>query len=134
MAKKKNLGPRRKRMSRQARLQAAKHWIPTYTGKNLFKGYRNHYGVDIHCAIKEFQLLGIPLDPEYITQLIQAVEQTALNKKKNTEAQAKRKKLLAERDAFLYSDSDDHFAFIAGYTSGGAAYGITWEEMGELPF
>ena len=26
-------------------------------------------------------------------------------------------------------DSDDTFAFIAGYTSGGVPYGITWEEM-----
>ena len=25
-------------------------------------------------------------------------------------------------------DYDDHHAFIAGHTSGGAAYGITWEE------
>jgi len=26
------------------------------------------------------------------------------------------------------SDSDENFAFIAGYTSGGAPYGVTWEE------
>lgn len=26
-------------------------------------------------------------------------------------------------------ESDDTFAFIAGYTSGGFPYGITWEEM-----
>lgn len=25
---------------------------------------------------------------------------------------------------------DDRFFFIAGYTSGGAPYGVTWEEMG----
>lgn len=25
-------------------------------------------------------------------------------------------------------DSDERFAYIAGYTSGGAPYGITWEE------
>jgi hypothetical protein len=25
-------------------------------------------------------------------------------------------------------DSDEDFSFIAGYTSGGAAYGLTWEE------
>ena len=40
-------------------------------------------------------------------------------------------------------ESDDTFAFIIGYTSGGAPYGVTWEEMGieeeeltdeELPF
>jgi len=30
-------------------------------------------------------------------------------------------------------DSDDTFAFIAGYTPAGFAYGTTWEELGELP-
>jgi len=29
-------------------------------------------------------------------------------------------------------DGDDEFAFIAGYTEGGAPYGITWEEMEAL--
>lgn len=28
---------------------------------------------------------------------------------------------------FLYSDCDDNFAFIAGYTRGGAAYRTTWD-------
>lgn len=31
----------------------------------------------------------------------------------------------------IVSIPDDTFAFIAGYTSGGFAYGITWEEMEE---
>lgn len=29
-------------------------------------------------------------------------------------------------------ESDECFAFIAGYTSGGFAYGITWEEMEKI--
>jgi hypothetical protein len=29
----------------------------------------------------------------------------------------------------LYSDSDETYAFIAGYTAWGFAYGTTWEEM-----
>lgn len=32
---------------------------------------------------------------------------------------------------------DGTFAFIAGYTSGGAPYGVTWEQVGidsDLPF
>ena len=34
----------------------------------------------------------------------------------------------------LYGEScDDRFAYIAGYTSGGAPYGTTWEEMGIDP-
>ena len=28
--------------------------------------------------------------------------------------------------------SDETFAFIAGYTSGGAPYGVTWDEMEEI--
>ena len=37
----------------------------------------------------------------------------------------------------MLSDMDGTFAFIAGYTPGGAPYGITWEQVGidsELPF
>ncbi len=37
----------------------------------------------------------------------------------------------------LYSDMDGNYAFIAGYTSGGAPYGVTWEQVGidsELPY
>jgi hypothetical protein len=29
-------------------------------------------------------------------------------------------------------DSDDTFAYIAGYTSGGAPYGLTWEQWDGL--
>lgn len=35
-------------------------------------------------------------------------------------------------ELFLEPESDDHFAYIAGYTSGGAPYGITWEEQEEM--
>ena len=35
-------------------------------------------------------------------------------------------------ELFLESESDEHFAYIAGYTSGGAPYGITWEEQEEI--
>ena len=37
----------------------------------------------------------------------------------------------------MYSDMDDTFSYIAGYTPGGAPYGVTWEEVGidsNLPF
>lgn len=42
-----------------------------------------------------------------------------------------------ERLAEPYEDCDDRFAFIAGYTDGGAPYGVMWEEVGidpGLPF
>ena len=36
-----------------------------------------------------------------------------------------------------YPDMDGEFAYIAGYTPGGAPYGVRWEDVGidsELPF
>lgn len=38
------------------------------------------------------------------------------------------------QDVDIWEDSDEQFYFIAGYTSGGAAYGITWEEMALDPY
>ncbi|SET78217.1 hypothetical protein SAMN05660297_03488 [Natronincola peptidivorans] len=42
----------------------------------------------------------------------------------------KQRKLGKKREENLenYIDSDGNFYFIAGYTSGGVPYGITWEE------
>ena len=33
---------------------------------------------------------------------------------------------------YVEIDSDENFAFIVGYTSGGAPYGLTHEEMADL--
>lgn len=49
----------------------------------------------------------------------------------------KRKKNRKEIWEDPYPDTDGNFAYIAGYTPGGAPYGVTWEEMGidpDLPF
>lgn len=35
-------------------------------------------------------------------------------------------------ELFMEPESDENFAHIAGYTSGGAPYGITWEEQEEI--
>lgn len=43
----------------------------------------------------------------------------------------KRRKKEIHKEVIMPPDSDDQFAFIAGYTEGGAAYGITWEEVQE---
>jgi hypothetical protein len=51
-------------MNRTARLQSAKHWLPTYTGRDLVRGYRNWYGVSTVCAIMELRQLGIEVDEQ----------------------------------------------------------------------
>jgi len=56
-------------MRRSARLQAARHWLPTYNGKNIVHGYARWFGVDLGCALKELPLLGVALDPIYVERL-----------------------------------------------------------------
>lgn len=67
--KNRNLGPRRKRMRRPARLIAAVKWRSWYGGKNPVRGYTRWFGVDPICAITELRMLGVAVDPEYEAQL-----------------------------------------------------------------
>ena len=61
-------------------------------------------------------------------------EKAAVAKQKKQQKRAKRKK--EARDNLTKEEilQDDRFFFIAGYTSGGAPYGITLEEMGLKPW
>ena len=60
-------------------------------------------------------------------------EKAAILKKKRQQKRAKRK-ALKNQQAEAVLEQDDTFFFIAGYTSGGAPYGVTWEEMGLNPW
>jgi hypothetical protein len=117
--KHKPLPPRHKRLNRQGRLQAGKAWLRSYPGKNIARGYRKHFGVDSLCAIRELRLLGVAIDPAYERAVLAAL--SARTKKRERE------------DEFLISEeSYFRFAFIAGFTAGGAPYGITIEEAEAL--
>lgn len=114
--------PRHKRMKRDSRLQAAKHWIPKYEGENIIKGYSKHFGVNKLCAIKELEMLDYKLDPEYIKRLKESI--------KAHEKSEQLKSLYKKQEDILDSliDSDETFYYIAGYTPGGVPYGITLDE------
>ena len=61
-------------------------------------------------------------------------EEKAAVQKKKQELRRKRKARKATQTSDSFNpDQDDRFFFIAGYTSGGAPYGVTWEEMGMNP-
>ena len=65
--------------------------------------------------------------------LTKAERKKAHFRQRRMEREAKERERLTE----LYEDCDDRFAFIAGYTDGGAPYGVMWEEVGidpGLPF
>lgn len=55
-------------------------------------------------------------------------------KQKKQQRRAKRKKEARDNLIPEKSFQDDRIFFIAGYTSGGAPYGVTWEKMGLKPW
>ena len=61
-------------------------------------------------------------------------EKAAVAKQKKQQRRAKRKKEARNNLSKEEILQDDRFFFIAGYTSGGAPYGVTWEEMGMRPW
>jgi len=118
--------PRRKRFKREQRLESAKSWLPTYEGKNSFRGYRKRYGVDWPTALRELEMLRVEVDPAYREQVLRTVqEQAEARKRKHLEK-------AAELGSMLGIEQDEYFAFIVGYTPGGAPYGVTWEEWEAL--
>jgi hypothetical protein len=113
--KHKPLPPRHKRLNRQGRMRAAKAWLRSYPGKNIARGYRKHFGVDSRCAIRELRLLGVAFDPAYERSVLAA-------------SHPRKKKPKREEEFVINEEAYYGFAFIAGYTAGGAPYGITIEE------
>jgi hypothetical protein len=111
-----------KTRKRERRLQSARDWIKTYTGKHLVKGYAKHYAVDLLCAIAELRMLGVVIADGYEAAVKRSMADKALLQKKRKEAKTGQSELIDDTN-------DAHFAYIAGYTSGGAPYRITWEQM-----
>ena len=124
MTKKKKLT---KPERREARLRKARQWVLTYEGSHIVRAYRKRFKVDYTCALKDLEAIGA-LDPERLATMRQA-EQIRLDQRRR-EQEAKAAQAFHDR----YPDSDDTFFYIAGYTSGGAPYGVTWAEMGLAPW
>ena len=61
-------------------------------------------------------------------------EKAVIRKQKKRQRRAKRKKKAREKLTADEILQDDRYFFIVGYTSGGAPYGVTWEEMGMEPW
>lgn len=111
----------------ETRLKKARQWVLTYEGSHIVRAYRKRFKVDVTCALKDLGEIGA-LSPEKLAAMKQA-EQIRLERKR-LEREEKKQQEIYDR----YPDSDDTFFFIAGYTSGGAPYGVTWEEMGMEPW
>ena len=108
--------------ARQQRLRAAKAWFSEQCfteDSHIVKAYRKKFNVDKDCAMKELCMLHL-LSPQK-----QASYEAQINAKKE------KRKLKKQQAEYLPFDQDENFYYIAGYTSGGAPYGITWDEASE---
>lgn len=122
--RKKSTPPKRWSFNRKKRLAVGKGWIQNYDGQHIVRGYTKRYKVDVLCAITELKMLGVEISKEYE----EAVKQTV-------EGDLKAKRLKKEQkadEAYLAEFMDDGFAFVVGYTAGGAPYGLTYEELDDI--
>jgi hypothetical protein len=118
--KNKNLGPRRKRMDRKSRLQSATEWVNKYEGENIIASYAKWFGVDKIYAMTELVMLGLTYSDKRKTQLKKVEE----NRKQQLNV-LKEKRKLKNNSNDEEIESNEVFAFIAGYTDSGVPFGIT---------
>jgi hypothetical protein len=117
-------------------LKAARDWLSTPHGKErdersfaperLVHRYARWFGVDLRCTVKELQLLHVRIEPTYLAELMDRWREPIRPPTPGTPPSA------ASPPEGYGIDWDDDFAFIAGFTSGGAPFGVTWEEMEKL--
>lgn len=140
--KKKKGKAAKKAMKFEERKEKAVRWVAEYDGTayngDIIKAYRKKFAVNRMKAVNELQLLGVTLTKEQIEKEKRAVK--AYNDQQKTRKMKKRlkkkeEKLLKEQMCSPFNeDQSDIFFYIAGYTSGGAPYGVTREEMGLDPW
>lgn len=114
--------------ARKQRLREAWVWFKSQNftdDSHIVKAYRKQFNVDRTCAMTELCMLKV-LSPEKQKMYMQELAA----KKRKWQERAERKRL-PQSDP-LIEDQDENFFFIAGYTPGGAPYGITWEEERRL--
>ncbi|UCD80190.1 MAG: hypothetical protein JSW26_01790 [Desulfobacterales bacterium] len=72
-------------------------------------------------------MLGIQVDAIYEANVRRSIDDRAEQRKQRRLAR------MEEKFYDLYPESEETFAYIAGYTSWGFPYGVNWEETGEQP-
>ena len=125
------MGTRKKKLTKpqraEARLRKARQWALTYEGSHIVRDYRKRFKLDNICALRDMEAIGV-INLEKLA-IMKAAEETRL-KRRREERERKNGQSIWENNP----DCNDTFFYIAGYTSGGAPYGVTWEEMGMEPY
>ena len=129
----------KKAMKFADRKAKADKWMAEYDGTayggDIIKAYRKKFAVDRMKAVAELQMLGISLTKEQIEREQAAVRayQDIQRAKKAKRKRVREQKRMQKDIPIFHEDQDNTFYYIAGYTSDGAPYGVTWKELGMLP-
>lgn len=94
----------------------------------MVRNYRKRFHVDINTAVSDLRAIGVEFTQEYLEAVKRNEKERILQK------HIKKEQAMMKEKTFSYEESDGRFAFIAGYTGGGAPYGTTWEELGLEPY
>ena len=106
--------------NQEQRLVAAEELLANGSGRNVVEAYRRWFRVGRKRAVKELRMLRDNV--QGASQHLGGIQTGDVYKS------GPPKRRTGYRDGTLdYSDAT--FAFIAGYTSGGAPFGVTWEEL-----
>ena len=130
----------KKAMKFAERKAKAEKWVSEYDGTpyggDIIKAYRKKFAVDRMKAVEELQMLGVSLTKEQIDREKAAVKayQDIQRAKKAKRKRLREQKRMQKDIPVFHEDQDETFYYIAGYTSGGVPYGVTWEEMGMSPY
>ena len=130
----------KKAMKFAERKAKAEKWVSEYDGTpyggDIIKAYRKKFAVDRMKAVAELQMLGVSLTKEQIDREKAAVKayQDIQRAKKAKRKRLREQRKMQKSDIADYTEQVGIFYYIAGYTSGGVPYGITWEEMEMSPY
>jgi len=129
------------------RLASASSWLPKYSGKNIIRGYRKHYGVDIRCAVNELSLLRVPLDEAYVQRLLDSLAGSESASQRRKQKKREIELLMSDQgeDAFpgyeelgfdvpfheLHLPSREPHPYFKGEDPWDAMCGIVWKDLEE---
>lgn len=112
----------KKAMKFADRKAKADKWMAEYDGTayggDIIKAYRKKFAVDRMKAVEQAAV-----------RAYQDIQRAKKAKRKRIREQKRMQKDIP----IFHEDQDNTFYYIAGYTSDGAPYGVTWKEMGMLP-
>ena len=119
--------------ARKQRLKEARKWWKEQhfsEESHILSAYCREFNVDRVCAMRELVLLGVLSPERQKAYKVQLAARDRKNVEKQEQERPNARKAVGETAFEPWQD--ENYFFIAGYTSGGAPYGIPWEEEAKM--